>query len=204
MTPKKLAQCFEVYAGLVSNPLIAQGINELAVALHGIKAPKGILFTEHLRKLLSSSSGEVAQLSLGEIIDEIAPLHQLLVLASTNASQLQINRFFSLLQEYRDMSIATFLSRIGLGADQATTAARDYIEEFQCSIADAERFSSLIKRLRSDKSLSPDDISMIASAVTGLKKKWTRKGAVDALIAKQEAYFKATHSFLGSRGKSAA
>jgi len=184
--------------------MVAQSALELASALKSIKLPKGVKIADYIGSVLQGARGDGPLPDVGQIADATEPLHRLLFAATAGAAQLQVNSFFKLLQQNRDMSFSVFLSRIGLGTEEASSNASEYVEHLQTSIADPDAFAAVLKRLKNDKSLTAEDLSVIASAFTGLKKKWTRKSAIDALLSKHSAYLQAISSFGKANGKSAA
>lgn len=184
--------------------MVAQSALELASSLNSIKLPKGVKLADYIGSSLAGARGDGPFPDVGQIADATEPLHRLLLAATAGAAQLQVNAFFKLLQQNRSMSFAVFLSRIGLGTEEASSGASEYVEDLQSSIASPDAFGAVIQRLKNDKSLTSDDLSTIASAFTGLKKKWTRKSAIDALLSKHSAYLQAVSSFGDANGKSAA
>lgn len=205
MTPKKLATCIELYSSLITDALVASAVIEFAQVIKPLKIPKGSSVASLLSEKLESRSESIpSAVSLKELTNALRPLLQILAAASAPSTSKQINALLSLLIDNSSMSFASFLTRIGASSSETSERASRYLAELNATIADETAFSEVLTAIRSDRQLQPEDLSGLASAFTGLTKKWARKTALEAIASKHKAYLRALSAVANANGKSAA
>jgi hypothetical protein len=204
LTPKKLADCIEAYSEAIDGPLIAQCMKDLSNLLRTLQIPKGKDLSNVLADRLAGAYQNRAKPTVGELNAALIPLHRVLTVLSTPKGRVPIHNFFILLEQNKEMSFSVFLSRASSPSGEPSPKVGSYIEDLQGAVANPEGFEHVVLRLAKDKEITPDDLSDIASGFTGLRKKWGRKAALEAMWAKHAAHMKAVNSFVAANGKSAA
>lgn len=204
MTPKKLSECLEAFADAIDNPLIADCVKGLANVLKTIQVPKELRLSEVVASRLANAPLGSSKPTVGEVVDVLRPLHRVLTIVSTPKAKLQVSTFFILLEQNEEMSFSMFLSRASTPSGEPSPTVGRYLEDLQGAVANPDSFERAMVRLTKDKQLTPEEVSDIASGFTGLRKKWGRKAALDAIWAKHNAHIKAVTSFSAANGKSAA